>query len=246
MSAPMRTIACMKWGTKFSGEDVNRLYRMVRRWLPGEFRFVCLTDNADGLLAEITPLPIPDVPIVGHRSDRGWRKLGLFASDLGGVPGDALYLDLDVVVVDDLSPLFEIDGAFRIIKDYKLFRYRHSYTGNSSAVRFRIGDHAGLLDLLNQYGEGVREAFRNEQELLSYYARGRGILQYWPRAWCPSFKYGCVRPMPLGLFLPPRKPPGARVIVFHGTPKPEEAVRGVGSKWYRVIRPAPWLRGFME
>ena len=51
--APTRHILCMKWGTKYGPEYVNRLYAMVRGHLSGDFRFVCptrattATPNAD-------------------------------------------------------------------------------------------------------------------------------------------------------------------------------------------------------
>ncbi len=48
-SQPQRHILCMKWGTKYGPEYVNRLYAMVRRHLQGDFNFVCLTDNAQGI-----------------------------------------------------------------------------------------------------------------------------------------------------------------------------------------------------
>ena len=44
-----RIVLCMKWGTKYGPEYVNRLYGMVRRHLRGDFRFVCLTDRSDGV-----------------------------------------------------------------------------------------------------------------------------------------------------------------------------------------------------
>ena len=50
--APQRHIVCMKWGTKYGPEYVNRLYAMVRRHLRGDFHFVCLTDDAKGIRAE--------------------------------------------------------------------------------------------------------------------------------------------------------------------------------------------------
>jgi hypothetical protein len=50
----------------------------------------------------------------------------------------------------------------------------------------------------------------------------------------------------MGLVLPPRLPKEARVIVFHGDPKPSEALQGGGSKWYRFVKPAPWLREYMQ
>ena len=33
---PQRTILCMKWGSKYGPEYINRLYAMVRRHLRGE------------------------------------------------------------------------------------------------------------------------------------------------------------------------------------------------------------------
>ena len=47
-AAPQRHILCMKWGTKYGPEYVNRLYAMVRRHLSGDFNFVCLTDDSQG------------------------------------------------------------------------------------------------------------------------------------------------------------------------------------------------------
>ena len=52
MSA-QRTILCMKWGSKYGPEYINRLYGMVQRHLRGEFRFVCLTDQSQGIRAEV-------------------------------------------------------------------------------------------------------------------------------------------------------------------------------------------------
>ena len=48
-----RVILCMKWGTKYGPEYVNRLYAMVRRNLTGDFRFVCLTDDGTGIRSEV-------------------------------------------------------------------------------------------------------------------------------------------------------------------------------------------------
>ena len=49
IGSPQRTILCMKWGTQYGPEYVNRLYAMARRHLPGNFDFVCLTDRSEGV-----------------------------------------------------------------------------------------------------------------------------------------------------------------------------------------------------
>jgi hypothetical protein len=40
------SVVCVKHGTKYPADYVNRLYNMVRRHLPGNWRFICLTDDA--------------------------------------------------------------------------------------------------------------------------------------------------------------------------------------------------------
>ncbi|HTY93344.1 MAG TPA: glycosyltransferase [Steroidobacteraceae bacterium] len=238
-------VICTKWGTKFPASDVNQLYRMVRRNLGGALSFWCVTDDARGLLPEIQPLALPEVPVVGHRSDHGWRKLALFAPALGGPAGPTLYLDLDVAITASLEPFFAQPGGFHIIKDYRPVRLRNHYAGNSSVFRYDAGTLDGMFADIIRLGASITRRYRNEQEYLSDFMRRRGDLAYWPREWCVSFKHDCVRSLPFGLWSPPRLPAGARVVVFHGRPKPSEAVAGAGSKWYRPLRPAPWLTQYL-
>jgi hypothetical protein len=242
---PAHQVICMKWGSKFPASDVNQLYRMVRRNLSGECAFWCVTDDAQGLLPEIQPLALPEVPVVGHRNDHGWRKLALFAPTLGGPVGKTLYLDLDVAITASLEPFFAHPGGFHIIKDYRPVRFRNHFTGNSSVFRYAAGTLADVFPDIVQLGEAIMRRYRNEQEYLSDFMRRRGDLAYWPREWCVSFKHDCVRPLPMGLWSAPRLPVGARVVVFHGRPKPSDAVAGTGSKWYRPLRPAPWLSQYL-
>ena len=137
----------MKWGTKYGADYVNRLYGMVRRHLRGEFRFVCLTDRSDGMRTEVQCLPIPDLALPDGIPERGWKKLTTFAADLHGLKGTALFLDLDVVIVDDITPFFEQPGDFLIIHDWKR---PWRITGNSSVYRFELGAHPEVLGAVSQ------------------------------------------------------------------------------------------------
>ena len=121
MNAPL-LILTMKWGTLYSAADVNRLARQVRRHLARPHRFICFTDDAAGLEAGVEAMPLPELGLPAGHSDTRWRKLALFRRDLGGLSGTALFLDLDLVVVDDLEPFFALPGSFRIIRDDDLFR----------------------------------------------------------------------------------------------------------------------------
>lgn len=239
---------CAKWGLKYPADEVNRLYRALLRVQPGPFRLICVTDNPDGIVPEVTVVPIPDLPVIGNQvMNRGWRKLTLFAPELREViQGPTVYLDLDVVLLKPMDDFFTFDPGFAVIRDYKRFRYRNAWTGNTSTFFYDASRDYGVYPRLIELGDAVRRRYRNEQEFLCDVMRAQGLLRYWPRAWCASYKYDCVPAFPRSLFEVPAPPAEARLVVFHGRPKPEEAVAGIGAKWYRPMKPAPWLKPYVE
>ncbi|MES2958153.1 MAG: glycosyltransferase, partial [Pseudomonadota bacterium] len=211
----------MKWGTKYGADYVNRLYGMVRRHLRGDFLFVCLTDRSDGIRAEVQCLPIPDLALPEGIPERGWTKLTTFEADLHGLRGTALFLDLDVVIVDDITPFFEQTGEFLIIHDWKR---PWRITGNSSVYRFELGRHADVLAEFRATQADVRQRLRNEQAFLSEVLHRQGKLAYWPTDWCASWKYHCIPRFPTNLWRTPGVPKGARILIFHGVMNPPDAI----------------------
>lgn len=239
---------CAKWGIKYPADEVNRLYRALKRVQKSPFELICVTDYPEGIIPEVRVVQIPDLPVIGnHVMNRGWRKLTLFAPELRGVvSGPTVYLDLDVVLLKPLDDFFTFDPSFAVIKDYKLVRYRNRWTGNTSTFYYDASRDYGVYPRLLELGAEVQQRYRNEQEFLCDVMRGQGLLKYWPRGWCASWKYDCVPALPQSLWQTPQAPAQAKVLVFHGRPKPEEAVEGIGAKWYRPMRPAPWLAAYLQ
>lgn len=240
MTAP-RYILCMKWGTKYPAEYVNRLHRMVKRHLTLPFTTICLTDDAKGVDPEILCKPIPPLSLPAGLPERGWLKLTTFTPDLYGLQGSALFLDLDVVILRNIDHFFTHEAnnhdTLYIIRDWKR---PWRMVGNSSVYRFTLGAYPTLLDDFRSHFSAIRQQFRHEQAYLSHYLRTRDALRYWPDNWCKSYKYHALYPLPLSLFCTPRQP-DCDILVFHGEVNPDGAIRGGGGKWYRHIRPAPWL-----
>ena len=238
----MQTVVCMKWGTAFGADYVNRLYRGVMRNVSRPTRFMVLTDDAAGLADGIEHAPIPPIKL-GDGIRRGpWRKLALWSPDLGGLTGDALFLDLDVVVTGSLDPFFEFEpGKLCIIRNWTQMR---AETGNSSVMRFPVG---GASHLVRDFeANSVELSFRyvNEQNYLCREARLP--LAFWPSNWCASFKNTMMPPWPLRLFKAPALAPETRIVVFTGKPRPEQALRGEWpapwyKKIYKTIPPVTWL-----
>ena len=238
LNAQRRHILCMKWGTKYGPEYVNRLYAMVRRRLLSGFRFTCLTDDPRGIRSEVECQPIPPLDLPEGIPERGWNKLVVFSADLYGLRGTALFLDLDVVIVGGLDPFFDRPGKFLIIRDYKRKR---GLTGNSSVYRFEIGAHADVLEHFRNNVTEVRSAFRNEQAYLSDFLHRQGKLEYWPAPWCPSFKYHSIPAWPTNYWRAPFVPPEARIVIFHGECNPPDALAGQRNRALRFIRSAGWV-----
>ncbi|WP_316765431.1 hypothetical protein [Pedobacter frigiditerrae] len=236
-------IFCMKWGKLYGPEYVNRLYAMVKRNLSYEFKMVCFTDDEIGISPEVQCFPIPSMEIPGGLPERMWKKLSTLKEDLYGLKGTALFLDLDIVIVDSIDPFFDYPGEFLIIKDYKK---QWRITGNSSVYRFEIGKHGYVFDdFLNTFDE-IRKRHRNEQEYLTQAIFDKGKLNYWPKEWCPSYKYDCVSKIPFAFWATPRIPDGAKIIIFHGEINPHKAIEGGRGKWYRYVKPAPWVAEFWK
>lgn len=229
----------MKWGTKYGASSVKQLYHMVQRHLSRPYRFFCFTDDPAGIerSVEVRPLPRVNFP---PGPERGWNKLGILDQQQTGLEGTTLFLDLDIVLMDSIDCFFEHPGDLCIVRDW-LRGDRN--IGNSSVFRFEPGRHREVLVRFHAQTEEVRARFRNEQEYLS---SAVGKLTWWPEEWCRSFKRHCMHVFPLSLFLTPSKPVGTRILVFHGFPKPEEALRGSKSVGLRYTRPTPWLAPYLE
>lgn len=232
----------MKWGKKYGPEYVNRLYNMVSRHLSLPFKMVCLTDDATDINKSIDCYPIPELPLPDGIPERGWKKLTTFGT-LYGLTGTALFLDIDIVITGSLDDFFlyeaDKDDAVYIIKDWKK-PWRG--VGNSSVYRFKIGAFDSLLPYFAQNFDKIRKQFRHEQAFLSNYMHQNHRLAYWPKAWCASYKYHCMRPIPLAYFADPILPADARIVIFHGEINPPDALNGGYGKWYRYTKPAKWIQ----
>lgn len=231
-------IICMKWGTKYGPEYVNKLFSMINRNLSEDFRFICFTDSSSGIREEVEIFPLPPITMPEGAPERGWRKLSIFQDTAAKVFGTCLFLDLDVVIVSPIEKLFKLDGIFYIAFDKKK---RKSRVGNSSVFRFEAGAHQDILEYYNNNINLVLKKYRNEQAYLSDKMNQKCLLQFFPKSWCPSFKYHCVPRFPMNLFFAARIPEDAKIILFHGRPEPGEAAQGKSGKWYRHIKKTSWI-----
>lgn len=233
-----KNIICMKWGTKFGASYVNRLYDMVERNTTVPHRFVCFTDAANGLNPNIETRPLPFLDDNGL-PEKAWKKLGLFTDKLADLEGEALFLDLDIIILRNIDEFLTSTGDFRIIKDWD---FPNDIIGNSSVFKFKVNEHSDIIENFYKEGKDIRKRYKNEQAFLSHQMYKKGILQYWNDGWCVSFKRNCLWKFPINYFKVPREPKSAKILVFHGRPNPEQAYTGYwGKGGFRYVKPTKWL-----
>ena len=140
-------IICMKWGDKFPASYVNRLYGMISRNITLPFQLVCFTEISDGIREEVLIKPLPQLDLPDGSPERGWRKLTILSNNLYDLSGPALFLDLDILIVNNIDSFFEYPGNFLIAHDKKRPK---KIEGNSSVFRFNIGEHNDILEFFEQ------------------------------------------------------------------------------------------------
>lgn len=243
VNAPVNVVT-LKWGERYGPVFVNRLYRGVARHLSRPFRFLCFTDDGSGLLPQIEARPLPPLDLPASHARTTWLKLGLFADGLAGLEGDCLFLDLDQLIVGGLDCFFDHRPGKRcIIHDWKRARAlprKRPDVGNSSVFRWRAGTTQFILDRFRAERDQALRRFGTAEQ--SYVTRAMGERYWWPEPWVRSFKRHAVAAFPLNLLTAPKLPAGARILVFHGRPDPDQGLAGWrAGRLHRRTRPAPWI-----
>jgi len=163
----MISVVCFKWQRNQSGfqlpcvcdygyNHVNILYNMVKRNLTIPFRFICVTDNWQGLDENIEVVELWDK----CRELGGcYNRLFVFDPIMKHYLGDKFVcIDLDCVITGNLDRLFTLQDDF-IINDYPIEKYKHATHQyyNGGLFMMTAGSRAKVWNRFNE----------NPQEIIS-------------------------------------------------------------------------------
>lgn len=218
------TVLCVKFGTKYGTEYVERLRNMVSRHLTVPYEIVCLTDDNR---------PIEGVRSIVQRNggyQRGWwHKVHMFDSNLP-LQGRILYFDLDVVIhrnIDKLALMFRND--FMGIQDFnRRFHPNWQYL-NSSVLAWNHGNHGYIY---NEFKSNPGQAQRMPGDQDWIWKLGKKEIKFWPRDWIQSYKWEIRKREELFVMNGKRQfreikddvyiHPECSIAVFHGDPNPHD------------------------
>ena len=202
----MLTVYSILWGDKYTVDYAQRLRLMVARNLCQPHRFVCITDQrVDGVECQ--------KPVCDYHG--WWQKVSLFKPSFAN--GLCMFLDLDVVVIDELDLLVKAYHRDKIAmaRNWNLSGYR----GWQSSFMLWNGEQCHEIWERFDYEKDSKRLW-GDQEFITELL-GEDVTEIEPGR-IVSYKYHCQ----MG------PPPGARVVAFHGKPDPHE----VADQWVRESR----------
>jgi len=240
VSSAVKQILCIKWGTGYGADYVNRLYGMVSRNVTPPFRFICFTDDRAGIRPEVECFDLPELGCPVPTDVPGkWRKTALWGDELFGLSGTALFLDLDVVIMGSLDPFFEIGNPDDVFLARNWIRPLERL-GQTSIFRFPIGKNSYMLEDFRKDSQAIAGKYRFEQRYVTRHVRG-GV-KFFPSRYVSHFRQSCSGPWILRYFMAPRRPRKARIVIFPGWPNPEDALIGRMNPSMTPMSPFAHLR----
>lgn len=251
----IRNIICVKWGNKYSADDVNRLFRNAAKNASGVIRFFCLTDNASGIVPEVETILLAMDALQGkiahaqnllRRSTGALRKIAAFNPLLvPDLTGPILCLDLDIIVTGSLDDLYDFEPGQVCMPSPFRKAANIPTLGEGSVIRFDPNLHEFLYtDMLKDTEAMLENSYGSEQRYTSYAADRRGKLSNFPEGWVVGFQRHCRPRKPMNLFFPPTLPSEARIVCFPSDPKADVAVHGFRNGINSSL-PASWISKYL-
>ena len=225
----MNHVLCVKWGNKYISKYANVLKNMVSRHTTVPYQFHCITDDANGLDADINVIKLPNHPWI----KTWWSKLWMFSPDIP-LKGNLLFFDLDVVIFDNIDALFSHHGKLNIIRDFNRCRVSDWKLSNSSCMRWETGTMNYLWNEFAERPAQIMQQNHGDQDWIT--KRAKNDITWFPDEWIRSYKWEMIGLKDTKLLTKDgkkffRKPvdiaKGNKVAVFHGSPNPMECA----DKW---------------
>ena len=211
--------ACVCYGDKYSVEYVQKLYNMIKRNTTLLIDFYVFTDHVKMQKMVDGDIKVKQFPMFNLQG--WWNKMQLFHPD-NGLSGDTLYMDLDVVITDNIDCFFNYEpeadfvGMNDFNPDTKIF--------NSSIFRF---EPEAMKDKLWQPFINDREKwlrYSGDQNVISEVIMKHPETKSFPDSWTQSYKWHDRKGQRYHKGKWTFEHNGESLVtVFHGQPNPHES-----------------------
>lgn len=204
-------LTILKSGGEYNHNHVNALYDQVQKFCNINFSFLCLTDIPDNINCRTLPLK--------HNWKGWWSKIEIFQFCLPDTI--YFYIDLDTVIVSDITNIVTYPHKFTALGEAMLNRGITENLG--SGIMSWSGDYSFLYDIFKsdpiRYAQQHRH--RGDQEFIQSQLSSFDTFQNMFKG-LYSYKFTLQNKDIL--------PDDAKIIYFHGRPKPWD-VKHDWLKW---------------
>lgn len=215
---------CMKWGTKYSSEYVNKLYRGIHTNTQHKFNFYCITDDNTGLDVAIKPIKL-------ETQFTGWMKKSMLFDDkiLNQITTNAhsvlCFIDLDMIIYNNIDFLFDYNGNFCLMKTDDI-QCESSINGyNSSIVIWKRGFGKEIYNVMERYETLLTKQIVRFDHYLEFIIKHSDFIQDVFKGKILDYNTYCKGKDEL--------PSTGAIIAFPRSPKPHECNESWISKYWK-------------
>lgn len=221
----MLNVICLKHGSKYGPEYVNKLYNMIQRHLTVPHRVICFTDNPLELNPAIEIRPLPTDP----RYQGWWWKPFVFKQGHFQDGDINLFIDLDMVIVANIDKLITYKpDKFLGLEDVSRVFGRGLPKLCSAVLRWPANSYDNIWTSIEK-DPNLMKQFQGDQDLIWHLHKKN--IEFFPADWIRSYKWEIrnrnelVRLKSGWVFKDIKNPEihkDTAILAFHGTPNPHE------------------------
>jgi hypothetical protein len=220
-------VVCLKWGTKYGPEYVNKLYGALKRNTTLPFTLHCFTEDATGINKNVVIHPLKYKGIDGW-----WNKLYLFSNEVD-LDGRILFIDLDTLITGNIDDMLKVDKGFVMLKD---FFYPLQDNNGSGLMSFDLKQN---VDVWGSFIANPKAAVQQlhphgDQKWIVKFVKDITHWQTILPNQVYSFKIHCGSGLPNN----------ARIICYHGKPSIPESIAQSNVAQGRRLPPSPWVKEY--
>lgn len=201
----MISIICLKWGTLYGPEYVNKLYNNLCKNITVPYEFICFTEDTTNVLAPTKPLPKLNL-------EGWWNKLWLFNPQLPIKNDRVFYIDLDTMILGNIDHILSnLNKGLYMLRDF----YRPTGYG-SGLMSWNLNEQFYLWELF--------QVEKLKRPLLQLPGHGdQGFIEHYAHK--PIYAFQEEFPGDVVSYKVHRirdKVEGGKIMCFHGKPRPHE------------------------
>ena len=220
--------ACVIHSNKYDWTYVQKLYNMLEKHSRREIKFHVFTEKERPVPAHMVKHCLEDWPGVSGPKKSWWYKIQLFNNT--HISGPLLYMDLDVVLAQNIDWIWELDTQFFwAVHDFRRL-WRPSWGGLNSSIMYWNTEKWGQIweNFKSKNIASTIKQFHGDQDFLNTQFTENQLCFFdnsLIKSWRWQLKDGGLNPK-TRLY----NKPGAgtlldsntAIMIFHGDPKPHE------------------------